>query len=364
MRIVIFCHSLISDWNHGNAHFLRGICSELISRGHDVLVYEPENSWSYQNLLAEQVASYFTQFGRTYPTLKSNRYRTIDLERMLQGADVALVHEWNSPELISRVGSYRARSSTLRLLFHDTHHRAVTEPAEIAKLDLSAYDGVLAYGSSLRDIYVKRRWAKKAWVWHEAADIRVFRPIPDTQKIYDVVWIGNWGDDERTSELHEFLIDPIRDLGLKAIVYGVRYPSSGRKALENAGIAYGGWLPNFQVPVAFARASVTVHVPRRPYIRALTGIPTIRPFEALACGIPLISAPWNDSEGFFRPEEDLFMVKDGKQMRARLIDLLRDGGLAEYLSRNGIRTIQRKHTCSHRVDQLFEILAELGSVFL
>jgi spore maturation protein CgeB len=360
VRIVFFCHSLISDWNHGNAHFLRGICSELISRGHDVLAYEPEDSWSYQNLLGEQDANYFEQFGQAYPTLKSERYRTIDLDRMLQDADVVLVHEWNTPELISSIGTLRARLSGLRLFLHDTHHRAVTDPDVMASLDLSAYDGVLAYGPSLRDIYLKRGWAKRAWVWHEAADIRVFRPMPEIHRIYDLVWIGNWGDNERTSELHEFLVDPVRDLGLKAIVYGVRYPSSALKALEDAGIVYGGWIPNFRVPAALAQASVTVHIPRRPYIQVLTGIPTIRPFEALACGIPLVSAPWHDSEGFFRPAKDLFMVQNGREMKAKLIDLLNDSHLAESVSRNGVQTILRNHTCSHRVDRLFEVLAEVG----
>jgi hypothetical protein len=31
MRVVIFCHSLVSDWNHGNAHFLRGVARELLA---------------------------------------------------------------------------------------------------------------------------------------------------------------------------------------------------------------------------------------------------------------------------------------------------------------------------------------------
>jgi spore maturation protein CgeB len=360
VRLVFFCHSLISDWNHGNAHFLRGVCSELILRGHDVLVYEPEDSWSYQNLEAEQDVGYLEQFGRAYPMLKSERYRTIDLDRMLQDADVVLVHEWNTPELISRMCAFRARSPALRLFFHDTHHRAITERDAMASLDLSAYDGVLAYGPSLRDIYLERRWARRAWVWHEAADVRVFQPMPDVHKIYDLVWIGNWGDDERTSELHEFLIDPVRDLGLKAIVYGVRYPFSALKALKDAGIVYGGWLPNFRVPAVFAQANVTVHIPRRPYIQALAGIPTIRPFEALACGIPLVSAPWNDSEGFFQQEKDLFMVRNGREMKAKLMDLLSNSHLAESISRNGVQTILRNHTCSHRVDQLFQILADIG----
>jgi len=81
MRFVMFYHSLISDWNHGNAHFLRGIATELLFRGHDVAVYEPADSWSYANLTAacNEATGLFES---RYPWLKSNRYKLdeIDLE--------------------------------------------------------------------------------------------------------------------------------------------------------------------------------------------------------------------------------------------------------------------------------------------
>ena len=51
MRIVYFTHSLQSCWNHGNAHFVRGVLSELIARGHEVIAYEPAGSWSLTNLI-------------------------------------------------------------------------------------------------------------------------------------------------------------------------------------------------------------------------------------------------------------------------------------------------------------------------
>ncbi|MFW5653197.1 MAG: glycosyltransferase, partial [Planctomycetota bacterium] len=50
MRIVLFYHSLVSDWNHGNAHFLRGFVGDLLRRGIDVDVYEPADGWSAANL--------------------------------------------------------------------------------------------------------------------------------------------------------------------------------------------------------------------------------------------------------------------------------------------------------------------------
>jgi spore maturation protein CgeB len=105
-------------------------------------------------------------------------------------------------------------------------------------------------------------------------------------------------------------------------VHGVRYPPEGRRALAVAGIDHAGYLPNFRVPRAFAAARLTVHIPRRPYATALPGIPTIRVFEALACGIPLICSPWHDTEHLFAPGEDFLVARDGVAMRAHRVDEL------------------------------------------
>src|SRR5690606_20408122 len=157
-----------------------------------------------------------------------------------------------------------------------------------------------------------------------------------------------------------FLLEPVRRLALSVRVYGVRYPDHARRALAAAGAAYGGWLPNHRVPEVFARHAVTVHVPRRPYVEALPGIPTIRVFEALACGIPLVSAPWSDCEGLFRPA-DMLRARDGAGMAAHLRAVLADPDLAQELARSGLETIRARHTCAHRVDQLLAICAELGA---
>ena len=132
----------------------------------------------------------------------------------------------------------------------------------------------------------------------------------------------------------------------------MRYPKTAIAALKNAGIEYGGWLPNYEVPEVFGRFRVTVHIPRRPYATALPGIPTIRPFEALACGIPLISSPWTDSEGLFTPGEDFLVARNGDEMRRHLTAVLNDSNLASSLARHGRETVLKRHTCGHRVDEL------------
>jgi spore maturation protein CgeB len=360
MRILMFYHSLLSDWNHGNAHFLRGIASELISRGHDLQVFEPEDSWSYQNLAHEHGEKSIHCFEAAYPGLKSTRYNfeELNLESALDGADLVLVHEWNSPELVRRIGEHRRSDGDYVLFFHDTHHRMITAPQSMAAYDLKNFNGVLAYGKVLQQMY-ETRGVQRAWTWHEAADTRVFKPIPNSEKIGDVVWIGNWGDDERTNELHEFLIDPAQELKLSARIYGVRYPENAKKTLADAGINYAGWLPNFDAPKIFSKFKFTVHVPRRPYVRALRGIPTIRPFEAMACGIPLISSPWEDSEKLFRTHCDYLVAKNGSEMKRQIRAVLHEPDLARELARSGLETIQKRHTCKHRVDELLEIFDKL-----
>jgi spore maturation protein CgeB len=159
--------------------------------------------------------------------------------------------------------------------------------------------------------------------------------------------------------LYEFLLNPVAALGLRATTSGVRYPEHALASLKAAGIAYGNWCPNHASPAVFSRYRVTVHVPRRPYTRALPGIPTIRMFEALACGIPLISAPWHDSEHLFDAGRDYLVARNGTEMVAQLRAVLGDPVFAKQVADHGRRTILSRHTCSHRVDELLSIVGRI-----
>jgi len=359
----MFYHSLVSDWNHGNAHFLRGIVRELMGRGHEVTVWEPASSWSREHLLREHGPLAVRGFHQAYPELSSRRYEpdTLNLERELEDADLVLVHEWNEHPLVEAIGLHRATHGGYRLLFHDTHHRSVTDHASMGQYRLENYDGVLAFGEVIRRRYLDQDWSARVWTWHEAADTSVFFPRQAPTE-GDVIWVGNWGDEERTAELEEFLVRPIEALQLRARIHGVRYPAAGLRRLAQAGIEYAGWLPNYEVPDAFARFRLTLHIPRRPYVEALPGIPTIRVFEALACGIPLVSAPWEDAEHLFSPGEDFLVARNGAEMLSLIAGLLADIEAAKALAQRGLKTVLARHTCAHRVDELLGIVAELNGV--
>ena len=363
-RIAYFAHSVRSDWNNGNAHFLRGLLQGLGQIGHEVTVYEPSNSWSIENLKAESKGEQaLQQFSATYPDLSIRTYESFGaadpgaLREMLQQIDIVIVHEWNEPALVHALLQLRDEMR-FSIMFHDTHHRASSTPEQIRLFGIDRFDAVLVFGESLAAIYRDTFNIHRVFTLHEAADTTVFKPDPLAQKSTDVVWIGNWGDDERTAEIDQFLLCPARRLRPRSFtVYGVRYPVGGLNALDEAGVHYGGYLPNLDAPAAYAAARLSLHIPRQHYVTAMEGIPTIRVFEALACGIPLISAPWQDSERLFR-DGDMLLVRNAEEMRRAIEYLLNDPEAAQQQALRGLETVLRHHTCRHRAEQLSTIFEE------
>src|SRR3954452_9787074 len=153
LHLRFFAHSWRSDWNHGNAHFLRGLVDELRKSGREVRCYEPEYAWSFVNLLEEEVAARsLEEFRAKFPELDV-RITPSDsasfLESELKDADVVVLHEWNPPELSENILRLRKRFG-FKVLFHDTHHRAYSQPEQIARFRIPEFDGVLAFGEAIR----------------------------------------------------------------------------------------------------------------------------------------------------------------------------------------------------------------------
>ncbi len=368
LKIALFCHSLVSDWNHGNAHFLRGLMRELVRMGHQVRCYEELGSWSLANLMkheGDRGIEAVDTFHHTYPELDIRFYQSRDaqfpqiLEDELKETQLVLLHEWNDPRVVNSVLALKEKLGFIAL-FHDSHHRAYTNAGEILKFHLHLVDGVLAFGEPIRRIYADGFGIPRVWTFHEAADVDQFRPLRRKKEI-DVVWIGNWGDEERSRELEEFLIGPAAFLPeFRVVAHGVRYPEVALQKLRAADIEYRGYLPNLFSPQVYAESVVAVHVPRRQYANGLAGIPTIRVFEALACGIPLVCSPWSDEEKLFRPGEDYVVVRNGEEMTAELRRLVCDASARRQLAENGLKTIRERHTCKHRAEELMSIYEEIA----
>lgn len=372
MHVALFYHSVRSDWNHGNAHFLRGLIRALQDLDHTCVVYEPAHGWSLQNLLRDHGTAPLEAFERRFPFIRWEAYDP-DGEtppdvaaRALRRADVCIVHEWtvDDPrrriELAHALVAEAARRD-VPVLYHDTHYRAVEEPAYTRELPLARFSAVLAFGPSLAAVYRSMYGLRRVEVFHEAADSALFRPVAPAQPPADVLFIGNWAADDRSHEFQSYLLEPARRLPeLRFAVYGARYPPDVVARLsQEYGIEYRGWLPNADAPGAYAAAKVTVHVPRRQYAGWLYGIPTIRVFEALACGACLVSTPWADTDGLFRTGVDFATAWTPDHMCELLERLCQDAAARQRFAARGRETVLARHTCAHRARQFLEIIARL-----
>lgn len=344
MRIVVFCHSIISDWNHRDAHFFRGIVSALSARGHDVSVYEPAAGWSIVHLLHDHGVDPIRRLNTAYPGLDSTPFDLdrLDLDAVLDGADLVLVHEWNDPALVKMIGAHHAKNRDYTLFFHDTQLRPRND------FDLRDYDAALAINETLRDLYQRHGWAKRTFVWRDAVDTRVFKPHPGPTKQHDLIWFGR-------AETSELLLGPVRALGLDAHAYGPRFREEEIRACANAGIKYQGWIPNYDLPRTLASYKVAVHIPPKTIASRERSVPTIPVLEALACGIPLIAAPAISHDGLFDAGADIMIAADAEDMTRKIQLLLSDRELAAHMAWKGLETVRTRHTSSHRVEELLAI---------
>ena len=175
-----------------------------------------------------------------------------------------------SPALVAALGARTAGAARASRCCSTTPitGRSAT-PRRCARFDLSGYDGVLAFGETLAAVYRGWGWGDRVFVWHEAADTA---PVPAAGRreasATGLVWIGNWGDGERSAELETL---PVRARARRA---GLP-PRHLRRALSRGGardaarataraIAAGCRTP--PRPALFARHLATVHVPRRFYV--------------------------------------------------------------------------------------------------
>ena len=324
MKCVIF-GGPESGPGHGNGRFLRGVCSELLMRGHEVALHR-----------SADVA--------------------FDLEQALAGVDLVVTHDCTAPKLVSAIRLHHASNDDYTLLFYDTHRRAATSSPESRRFNLAGFDGVLAAGEVVRQAYLERGWTGRAWTWHEAADIHAFAPHPGAVRNGDLAWAGN-AFDVAGDQLATLLLAPTHRLGLTGVVHGRGYTWRARRAIQRSGLRYGGPLAAHLVPAVWARHSFTVELPGAG--QALPGIPSIRVFEALACGIPLICAPWDDAEELFTPGRDYLIARDQREMEGAMRSLRGDRALASELSKQGRATVLARHTCGHRVDELLTIVMAL-----
>jgi spore maturation protein CgeB len=224
-------------------------------------------------------------------------------------------------------------------------------------LQLENYDAVLSFSPAITAIYQRDFGLPHVYTVHEAADPDLFRPIA-LPKEQDVVFIGNWGDNDRNETLETYLLQPSNLLpDLRFAIYGVRYGAALLERIAREYRAhYRGWVANYRAPLVYAASKMSLHLPRQQYTSTIYGTPTIRVFETLACGLPLISLPWPDTDELFCAGEDYLVVKDQAEMVEAIRHLAADPAARKKLGDSGRARILAHHTVRHRARQIIGIV--------
>ena len=269
--------------------------------------------------------------------------------------------------LVARIGEHRRAGGALRAAVPrhapPLGHRARRDGRLRSRATTTACS---RSATSIRDLLPASAAGRSdAWTWHEAADIRVFHPLPRRSRAKATSSGSATG--ATTSAPRELARVPARAGARRSAcgprVHGVRYPA------RRAGARSPTPASSYARLAAELRRAGGVRAPSRSRCTCRAG-PTSRRCPASrrsACSRRWPAAsrwsarPWDDGEGLFAPATDYLVARDGArdgaQLRARAATTERS---PRARRRTGCATILARHTCAHRVDELLAIYAELG----
>ena len=350
LRIVIIGLSITSSWGNGHATTYRGLVRELCRRGHDVLFLEHDVPY-YANSRDLPRPPY----GRTLLYSKFEELRD-RFGAAVANADAVIVGSYVSDGVA--VGDWVLETARGRRVFYD-----IDTPITIAALEQGKPTYIEARQIPRYDLYLSfttgplmRRIASE----FHAQRVRPLCCSADVENYYadarelrwDLGYLGTYSAD-RQPVLERLLLEPARSWPAgRFVVAGPQYPELA-------------WPPNVErrdhVPPPEHRAfynaqRFTLNVTRSAMLDSGYS-PSIRLFEAGACGTPIISDAWPGLTDFFEPGRELFVARSS----ADVLSIAKDTPEGERLAvgRRGRARVLSQHTAAHRAEALEGYLREL-----
>jgi spore maturation protein CgeB len=359
LQIGFVFQSYLADYNFGCAHFLRGLIRELISFGHSVEIFCPHHSWVLEQAVKSGGERVLAETLAAYPALKTTYFTKLaDIEQRMARLDAVLVNEWMEDAICYSIGEWAASRNRPVVLYYDTHHRVVTATHELRAAGVHLFSAVLVLAESVKRAYERRNLAKRVIVFAEAVDERMFTPALRRKK--SVIWIGNYGKQERGDSWLAALAEPASRYDIATSCYGVGYPDAAISLLKEAGVFMGGWLPNVRVPRIAAEFGWMLHFPREPYSEELAGVPNIRPFEAAGLGVPLVVISSKPIGSPFTPEEHYLLFRSVEDYLGAVQDLSTHQDQLARMAQRARTLVLQGHRCRDRAERLVEIVRELS----
>jgi len=349
MKIVFCGLSITSSWGNGHATNYRALVRELSGRGHEVVFCERDVPWyaAHRDLPDPP-------WGRTslYASLEELKTRH---GGDVAGADLVVVGSY-VPEGVA-VCEWILENAGGATAFYD-----IDTPVTLEKLRgrdreylspelVGRFDLYLSFtGGPTLEVLEEEFGARRAIAFYCLVDPDAYRPL-ETGARWGLGYLGTYSDD-RQPALERLLLEPAALLPQERFaVAGPQYPEriswpANVERIEHVAPA--------EHPAFYAAQRFTLNVTRAQMRRAGWS-PSVRLFEAAACGVPVISDRWDGLDQLFVPGEEILIA----DRAGEVVELLRGVGEAERqaIGERARRRVLAEHTAARRCEQLEEEVA-------
>jgi spore maturation protein CgeB len=348
VRAVFLGLSITSSWGNGHATNYRGLLRALRRRGHEVLFLERDVPWYAEHRDAPAA-------GVLYRALDELRRH----EEAVREADLAVLGSY-VPEGVA-VGEWLLETACGVTAFYD-----IDTPVTLAKLEAADEEYLSAELVPRFDLYLsftggptlerlERDWgARSARAFHCLVDEEMYFP-EERRADLDLGYLGTYSAD-RQPAVERLLLEPARrEPARRFAVAGPQYPPEVAWPPNVARIEH---LPPAEHRGFYARQRLTLNVTRADMVAAGWS-PSVRLFEAAACGVPVVSDPWEGLEAFFEPEREILFARSSDDVLAYL-DLADEERRA--IGERARRRVLANHTADHRARELEHHVSQLVGV--
>ena len=343
LRVVVLGLSLSSSWGNGHATTYRALLKAFAERGHDVLFLERDVPWyaAHRDLPDPK----FCRLA-LYPDLAGLEAH----RRAIAEADAVVVGSY-VPEGVA-VGRLAQEWASGATAYYD-----IDTPVTLAKLArgdeeyLSAalipgFDLYLSFtGGPTLDLLERRYGARGARALFCSVDPAIYRPLPDAPRRWDLSYLGTYSPD-RQPTLERLLIEPARRAPERRFaVAGPQYPAEIEWPANVERLEH---VPPADHPAFYAASRFTLNVTRADMVRAGHS-PSVRLFEAAACGTPILSDAWEGLDAILAPGDEIALAEAPEDVLAAL-DWPEER--RRTVARAARARVLAEHTAAHRAGEL------------
>jgi spore maturation protein CgeB len=353
LRIVVLGLSITSSWGNGHATTYRSLVKGLAARGHDVLFLERDVPWYAAHRDLPEPPYGRTELYEDGDDLESRFAADI------READLVVVGSY-VPERAA-VGEWVLGTARGTRAFYD-----IDTPVTLAMLERGdetyltrslarRYDLYLSFtGGPTLERLARDFGAARALPLYCSVEADRYRPMEGTSRL-DLGYLGTHSDD-RLGALERLLIEPARRWPEgRFAVAGAQYPDSIRWP---ANVERREHIPPTEHPAWYGSQRFTLNVTRARMIEAGWS-PSVRLFEAAACGVPIVSDWWSGLDAFFVPGKEILIARDGDEVLATVRDL--DEASRRRIAEAARVRVLAEHTGERRAEELERYVLEPAS---